>query len=266
MNVVNSNKMNKPFDFITSSFAANLSDTYSISIRQLPDGYNFYITNDKNESVAIKHISAEHITPALLTNEPLLQLNYRSATYIGHGVFSMIPQNLIIDNNYTAFLPIENNLRLRAKTIANPINSDIIIACYTNQWTIPNIKCNKHHEIELLTLIALQSSESDAMWAEITTQNINIVVIKKRKLHLANTYPITCDNDAAYYILACYQQLELSQEDTPLNILGNITTINPLPFLKDYIRHIEIQKPKNWNPEFPNEYSTLFTLQSFNLI
>ena len=280
MNVVNSNKMNKPFDFITSSFAANLSDTYSISIRQLPDGYNFYITNDKNESVAIKHISAEHITPALLTNEPLLQLNYRSATYIGHGVFSMIPQNLIIDNNYTAFLPIENNLRLRAKTIANPINSDTIIACYTNQWTIPftdtrhktqdtrtlNNICKKHHEIELLTLMALQASDTDSMWAEITTQNINIVVIKNRKLHLVNTYPITCDNDAAYYILACYQQLELSQEDTPLNILGNITTINPLPFLKDYIRHIEIQKPKNWNPEFPNEYSTLFTLQSFNLI
>lgn len=266
MNVVNSNKMNKPFDFITSSFAANLSDTYSISIRQLPDGYNFYITNDKNEGVAIKHISTEHITPALLTNEPLLQLNYRSATYIGHGVFSMIPQNLVINNNYTAFLPIENNLRLRAKTIANPINSDTIIACYTNQWTIPNIKCNKHHEIELLTLIALQASKSDAIWAEITTQNINIVVIKDRKLHLANSYPITCDNDATYYILACYQQLELSQEETPLNILGNIATINPLPFLKDYIRHIEIQKPKNWSPEFPNEYSTLFTLQSLNLI
>ena len=143
MNVVNSNKMNKPFDFITSSFAANLSDTYSISIRQLPDGYNFYITNDKNESVAIKHIAAEHITPALLADEPLLQLNYRSATYIGHGVFSMIPQNLIIDNNYTAFLSIESNLRLRAKTIANPINSDIIIACYTNQWTIPFIDTRK---------------------------------------------------------------------------------------------------------------------------
>lgn len=258
--------MSNSIDFIATNFAANLSDTYSISIRQLPDGYNFYITNDKNESVAIKHISTEHITPTLLANEPLLQLNYRSATYIGHGVFSIIPQNLIIDNNYTAFLPIENNLRLRAKTIANPINSDTIIACYTNQWTIPNIKCNKHHEIELLTLIALQSSESDAMLAEITTQNINIVVIKNRKLHLANSYSITCDNDAAYYILACYQQLELSQEDTPLNILGNITTINPLPFLKDYIRHIEIQKPKNWNPEFPNEHSTLFTLQSLNLI
>ena len=122
-------------DFIATNFAANLSDTYSISIRQLPDGYNFYITNDKNEGVAIKRISAERITPAILANEPLLQLQYRSASYIGHGVFSMIPQNFVIDNNYTAFLPIENNLRLRAKTIANPINSDTIIACYTNQWT-----------------------------------------------------------------------------------------------------------------------------------
>ncbi len=257
--------MSNSIDFIATNFAANLSDTYSISIRQLPDGYNFYVTNDKNESVAIKHISAEHITTATLTNEPLLQLRYKSATYIGHGVFSIIPQNLIIDNNYTAFLPIENNLRLRAKTIANPINSDTIIACYTNQWTTPNIKYNKHHEIELLSLIALQDSESDTMWAEITTQTINIVVIKDRKLYLANSYTITCDNDAAYYILACYQQLKLSQEKTPLNILGNILTINPLPFLKDYIRHIEIQKPKNWNPEFPNEYATLFTLQSLNL-
>lgn len=85
MNVVNSNTMNKPFDFITTSFAANLSDTYSISIRQLPGGYSFYITNNDNIAIAIKHINLEHISPQLLKEEPLLQLNYHSATYIGYG-------------------------------------------------------------------------------------------------------------------------------------------------------------------------------------
>ena len=102
--------MNKPFDFITSSFAANLSDTYNISIRQLPDGYYFYVTNPEKKCVAIKHIVANHITPALLANEPLLQLNYRSVSYIGYGAFSIVPKALIINDNFNAFLPIESNL------------------------------------------------------------------------------------------------------------------------------------------------------------
>ena len=262
MNVVNSNTMNKPFDFITTSFAANLSDTYSISIRQLPDGYRFYITDNNSITVAIKDIATEHITSQFLKDEPLLQLNYRSATYIGYGPFALIPKSLVIDENYTAFLPIENNLRHRAKTIVNPLNDDILVASYSNQWTMPNIKCRKHHEIELLASMALNSPTPNSMWAEITSQHINIVVICNHKLHLANTYPITCDNDAAYYILACYQQLNLSQEEVELNIMGDLLTINPTPFLTDYIRHINSLKPQNWNAELPNQYALLFTLQT----
>ena len=265
MNVVNSNKMNKPFDFITTSFAANLSDTYSISIRQLPDGYLFYITDNKNQSIAIKRVIADHITAQLLKTEPLLQLNYHSMTYIGYGPFALIPKSLVIDENYTNFLPIENNLRKRAKTIVNPLTDDIIITAYTNQWTMPEIKCRKYHEVELLATIALNSHTSHSMWAEITSQHINIVIIKDHKLHLANSFPITCDNDAAYYILACYQQLNLSQEDTPLTIIGNITYINPTPFLKDYIRHIEPLKPHTWSSELPNEYTSLLALQTYTL-
>ena len=262
MNVVNSNTMNKPFDFITTSFAANLSDTYSISIRQLPDGYRFYIIDDNNTILAIKHITADHLTTQFLKDEPLLQLNYRSATYIGHGPFALIPKSLVIDENYTAFLPLENNLRQRAKTIVNPLTNDILIAAYSNQWTIPNIKCRKYHEVELLASMALNSHSTNSMWAEVTTQHINIVVIHNHKLQLANTYSISNNDDAAYYILACYQQLKLSQEEVDLNIIGDLLTINPIPFLTDYIRHINTPQPQNWNAELPNQYAPLFTLQT----
>ncbi len=259
---IKSNLMSNSIDFIATNFAANLSDTYSISIRQLPDGYRFYITDNNDITVAIKHIATEHITIQFLKDEPLLQLNYRSATYIGYGPFALIPKSLVIDENYTAFLPIENNLRHRAKTIVNPLNDDILVASYSNQWTMPNIRCRKHHEIELLASMALNSPTQNAMWAEITSQHINIVVICNHKLHLANRYPITCDNDAAYYILACYQQLNLSQEEVELNIMGDILSINPTPFLTDYIRHINSPKPQNWNAELPNQYAPLFTLQT----
>ena len=254
--------MNKPFDFITSSFAANLSDTYSISIRQQPDGYYFYVTNNQNQCVAIKYITAEHVTTQLLKDEPLLQLNYRSMTYIGHGPFALIPQALVINENHNSFLPIENNLRQRAKTIVNPLDTDTLIAAYSNQWAMPDAECRKHHEVELLASMALKSTQANSVWAEITSQHINIVVIRNNKLHLANSFPIDCDNDAAYYILACYQQLNLSQEETELNIMGNLANINPTPFLKEYIRHITPLKPQIWSQELPNEYISLFALQT----
>jgi hypothetical protein len=263
MIVVNSNKINKPFDFIATSFAANLSDTYNISIRQQPDGYYFCIKNTNNECIAIKYITSEHTTPSLLSNDTLLKLNYQSITYIGYGPFIIVPKSLITNNNYSTFLPIEKNLQLRAKNIVNPINEDTIIVSYTNQWTLPNKPTIiKHHEIEVLASMALNSPKQNSIWAEITSQHINIVVIHNHKLHLANTYPITSNNDAAYYILACYQQLNLSQEETELNIMGNTLYINPIPFLTDYIRHINTPKPLNWNAELPNQYTPLFSLQT----
>lgn len=254
--------MSNSIDFIATNFAANLSDTYSISIRQLPGGYSFYITNNDNIAVAIKHINLEHISPQLLKEEPLLQLNYHSATYIGYGPFALIPKTLVINENYTTFLPLENNLRQRAKTIVNPLTNDILIAAYSNQWTMPNIKCRKYHEVELLASIALNSHSSNSMWAEVTTQHINIVVIHDHKLQLANTYSISNNDDTAYYILACYQQLKLSQEEVELNIMGDLLTINPISFLTDYIRHINTPQPQNWNAELPNQYAPLFTLQT----
>lgn len=255
--------MNKPFDFISSSFAANISDTYNISIRQQPDGYYFCVTNAHNECVAIKHIVTEHITPALLAEEPLLQLCYNSACYIGYGAFAIVPKALILNDNYATFLPIERNLRNRAKTVVNTINQDTIAVSHTNQWTLPNITTiRKYHEIELLINIAQQTTHTNSIWADITANHINVVVIKNHRLHLANTYPIACDNDVAYYILACYQQIELSQEETPLTITGNLANINPTPFLKDYIRHIELLKPHTWSKELPNEYTSLFALQT----
>lgn len=254
--------MSNSIDFIATNFAANLSDTYSISIRQLPGGYSFYITNNDGTCIAIKQIISDHITSQLLKEEPLLQLNYHSATYIGYGPFALIPKTLVINENYTTFLPLENNLRQRAKTIVNPLTNDILIATYSNQWTIPNIKCRKYHEVELLATMALNSHSTNSMWTEITPQHINIVVIHDHKLHLTNSYPISCDNDAAYYILACYQQLKLSQEEVELNIMGDLLTINPIPFLTDYIRHINTPQPQNWNAELPNQYASFFTLQT----
>ena len=91
--------MSNSIDFIATNFAANLSDTYSISIRQLPDGYRFYITDNNSITVAIKDIATEHITSQFLKDEPLLQLNYRSATYIGYGPFALIPKSLVIVGN-----------------------------------------------------------------------------------------------------------------------------------------------------------------------
>ena len=110
--------------------------------------------------------------------------------------------------------------------------------------------------------MALNSHSTNSMWAEITTQHINIVVIRDHKIQLTNTYSISNNDDAAYYILACYQQLKLSQEEVDLNIIGDLLTINPVPFLTDYIRHINTPQPQNWNAELPNQYAPLFTLQT----
>ena len=90
ISVVNSNKMNKPFDFITSSFAANLSDTYNISIRQLPDGYYFYVlskeSNGTTTLIMDRNINSD--------GTPTTKAIYESQKDSNRGIYNLVAYNI----------------------------------------------------------------------------------------------------------------------------------------------------------------------------
>lgn len=258
--------MKEIIDLVAPDFSADISEQYSLSIRQIPDGYSFCVLADKNSrciAVNYKPITKGIKPPhEQLKDEPLLQLKYKTVIFVGYGAYAVVPKNFV-KNNHAVFLPISQTLQHRAEIIINSISSETEIVGYTNQWKRPDAPMQLHHETELLISLALRSCTATALWSEIMSNHINIVIKREHKLILCNTYDIATDTDASYFILACYQQFALEHETIPLYITGTLHDINPVPFLSDYIRHIHPLKPNLWNNDLTNNniYS-VFTLQT----
>lgn len=256
--------MKETIDFIAPDFSVDMSYRYSLSIRQLPDGYSFCI-HDDDRCIAIKH---KPITKGIkspseqLRTEPLLQLQYRNAMFFGYGSYTIIPKSFAADNN-ACFLPLSQQLQRRADTVINAVSDEAEIVGYTNRWNCPNLPLQMHHEAELLISAAMHTDTPTSLWAEIVDNHINITINRNGKLALCNTYSIASAIDASYFILACYQQFGFDHEDIPLYITGLLSDTNPTAFLSDYIRHIHVVIPKLWSDEISNDNkNSVFTLQT----
>ncbi len=251
-------------DYIASDFAVDLSKQYCLSIRQNLDGYSFCVIDKAlAKCVAIKYVPASKASAAsnrLFENESLLQLEYDKVHFWGEGAYTLVPNAIASEDNFTSFLPIEKKLQNRAKLLKTEITETESIVCYTNQWEMPNIQCVLHHSIEPLLQIGIRCSEYESVWCEITNHYANIAIIKNSKIVLANSYQISSKEDIYYYILACYQQFGLSVTDVKLHVTGRFNDEKIDDFLKEYIKSVDVIMPKYWNNEFDNIYAPDFIL------
>lgn len=257
--------MRKPIELISPSFSSDFSQQYSLSIRQFPNGYSFCVKAiDENKCLAIKYLPFESHskTASLLKDEPLLQQDYKSVTYWGYGAYLFLPNKLEYDN-YTPLLPIPNTIKRRSETKEKLISQDIRVIFQTNRWIYPKTdNIELIHEIEMLFSVASNHTAKSGVWVEILENHINIIILSDKELKLGNTYQISTGMDIAFYILACYQQLKLSTEVTPLFLYGKLPDEEVTNVLKSYLRKMQIYTPLLWDNKL-NEESQLncFTLQ-----
>lgn len=259
--------MRKPIDLISPSFTSDLSQKYSLSIRQNPNGYSFCVKSicDDNKCVAIRYLPIESNirTSALLTAEQLLQLKYGRIQFFGYGTYMLLPDKFELAD-YATLLSIHNTIKKRDRINTGYISNDIRIIYPTSRWLFPKTdSIELHHEMELLLSTALNGGEDTGVWVEILTEHINIVIVANGQLKLGNTYHISTDMDIAYYILACYQQLDLATETTCLFVCGETAGEEVMKVLSSYIRHIEIKTPELWKIDLTEDKDLgCFTLQT----
>lgn len=255
--------MNFTLDYIATDFAVDLSNQYSLSIRQDQDGYSFCVVDETlRKCVAIKRIAIQKLssTSDFFANEALLKLEYKKVNFIGYGAYTIIPNALVDEDNLCSYLPIEKNLQNRAKLHTNEVTDRDTIVCYTNQWQVPNMNCSKFHIVELLLRMGLECDEYESVWCDVSRNIITISIIRNGGIVLVNSYQATTKEDIYYYILACYQQFGLSKEKVKLHINGNCDEGRLDEFLKEYISEVVYEQPRYWNGEFDNRYAPYFTL------
>jgi len=85
------------------------------------------------------------------------------------------------------------------------------------------------------------------MYINVSNQNLEIVVLKNKKLELYNIFSFTTKEDFIYYILFVAEQLKLNPEEINVILLGAIEKESELfTILYQYIRNVSFYTPKNF--------------------
>ncbi len=257
------NKNISKIDFISSSFSPECSMSYNISIRELPNGFCLCVYDYcKNECVAIKTIDTWD------EDEILTSLKYNKVISIKQSIFTLIPKTLADEDNINTLFIAEKHQKHRFKTNTNIIDNNTLIAFDTKKF----IKISNNdiyiHPITALAYTADNINLSNITIAEQDGENINIIVKINNKIILANSFAYTCTEDAAYYILATYQQLNLDVMLHKTYLCGNINHIkNTKTFISEYINEVKITSQNtniHWDNNFPKELYPIFAIQLQN--
>lgn len=90
----------------------------------------------------------------------------------------------------------------------------------------------------------------------IQPQQIDIFVVVKGKLELANAFEFVTPEDFIYYILFVMEQLHLKPEEVKTSLIGEITEESELfEIAYKYIRNIEISNLDEWGTQHVNDPS-----------
>jgi len=113
----------------------------------------------------------------------------------------------------------------------------------------------KSHSSIFIDSILRQSTQSNknGVFIDLSKNRFDIGVVKKSKLFLYNHFAFTSKNDFLYYILNCYNTLNLDPKKDTLYISGEFEESKLIPNLKEYLYNIILQKR---NKEFI--YSNVF--------
>ena len=260
----------------------NLQENH-ISIQLSLDGFSFVIYNKiQNElgAFAVYEFENNSITPfkhlelieQLFNQDDLLQLKYESVSVTHfNNLVTQVPHPFFNKEHLAQYL--QNTVKVLKNdfiTYDEVINTEIINV-YIPFVNINNFLLDKYgvfiykHSSTILIeklLNNYKNLEGDYCFVNVSKNNLDIVVLKNKKLELFNSFNFTTKEDFIYYILFTAEQLNLNPEELNLVLLGDIEKESELfTILYQYVRNVTFYKPTNF-PSILNEISShsYFTL------
>jgi len=242
-------------------------DQYHIlSIQVSLSGLSFCVLNSNTNTFSFyKHITFEKkLNPGnvldklvhYFNTEKDLQQTFNSVKVIHDNELSaLVPQPLFNEDFLADYLKFNSKI-LRTDFITyDTISANDSVNVYVPYVNINNYLYDrfgafefKHFSTIMLETLLLQEKHSTLtkMFANISDNHFEIIVLEHNELKLYNTFQYKTKEDFIYYILFTAEQLELNPEEFPLVLLGNISEDNSLYDIAfTYIRNVSILKPEN---------------------
>lgn len=120
----------------------------------------------------------------------------------------------------------------------------------------PNIKIKSRSSI-LIDYLLKNNNSNQQIFLFLTNSNMEIIILNNGKLLLQNIFRYSTKEDVLYYLLSSMRELELSPEECPVTLFGEIrkndTTFN---LLYEYIRNISFAERSD-KFKYPAEFQKL---------
>lgn len=266
---------------------SNIVSQYkSLSVQFSLDGFSFCILDILSKSIInfTKYSFEQTLaTPELLLNKVLQIFSQDKELQQDFDNVLVVHQNnlsTIVPNDFFDKTKAKTYLKYTVKILADDyITFDDITSINAKNVYIPFVNINnylfqnfgefefKHHSSILIEkLIDYSNNQNElSFFVNVSTKNIDIVVIKKGKLILSNNFVYHTKEDFIYYILFVAEQLELHPEEFSLVFLGEIDEESNLyEITYNYIRNVSFIQPQssffNNSDDFINHSNYILTL------
>lgn len=253
------------------------ANTYKISILVSRDGFSFcgqnkkeelvlleqkFFTEEKTSQNLLKSLQSflEHTAPFSVDEVEEVRIIY------ANQLFSVVPQKLFDEKNLTDYLKFNIKL-LQTDFIAY----DALSKTAANIVFVPYANINNYlfdtfgeftysHSIGILIESSLTTKPTKkTVFINFYKSFFEVCCIQEEKLLFCNSFAIETPEDFMYYLLFCFEQFELSQEETPVILSGSIEKDSEnYKILSTYIRNIDFAE----TPEFKKAENAQLTARA----
>ena len=251
-------KLSKNIDNTTENF-------YKLSIQVSLNGLSFCIVDTLRNTIlqSQKRQFGKELSPfevqrelkEMLTEFEVEDFDIEDTVVIHrNNLFSLVPKSLFDPDD------LANYLKLNAKILANDVieydeieNHDLVIV-YVPYMNINNYIFDLFGEFEFVhngTVLLQSLLKSSAnitepvCYVHVGQQQMDLVVLGRKRLLLYNSFQYRTKEDFIYYILFTLEQLDLDPESISLRLFGQIEEEDELYSISyEFIRHISIFVPE----------------------
>ncbi|WP_298366485.1 DUF3822 family protein [uncultured Lutibacter sp.] len=234
-----------------------------LSIQLSLDGFSFCIYNSNYKIInAFAHFEFENVnTPYkhlelvenLFKQEPLLQAKFKNVNVTHfNNLVTQVPLPFFNKDNLGDYLKYSVKVLENDYLVYDQISNSEIVNVYIPFVNINNFLIDKfgafnykHSSTVLIETLLnkYKNFEKEIMFVNVTNLNFEIVVLKKNKLELYNSFSFKTKEDFIYYILFVAEQLNLNPEEFQLLLLGDIEKESELYAIAfQYVRNIDFYK------------------------
>nr|WP_290629217.1 DUF3822 family protein [Altibacter sp.] len=231
-----------------------------LSVQIALTGLSFLVSNpDTKEPMFYteKKFSSPHTPEELLLE---LQRSFSEYKELEHptevillyatNVYAPVPLSLFDETKASEYL------KFNSKILANDyISHDTLESAGTVVVYIPYVNINNYifdrfgsfqyyHATTVLlrSFLASEKHSRDAkVFVHVTETHFDLLVLKEGTLQLCNSYLYKTPEDFVYYILFCFEQLNLNPETVPVTFVGSISEESDLyHIVYRYIRNVTV--------------------------